>query len=273
MSSNSNQVNLDDLFQQGQQDGQFSQTTVQNLALPDVGLMVQNGLGVPAQDVQSQEVFAVVAVIDDSGSIDAAGNGQILCDGVNHLKRELLSSNAKDDIIIAVISMNHGVIYPFGPLVDLPDLKLWGNYKPDGGTPLYHATVAGSLMLLAKWKEFNDLGAEFRGELVVVSDGQDESNPYRMSPAQAKTGLDDMHRQGERFLAAFMGIANKRSGFDFKQVARDMGFKDRLILTPDNTGHEIREAFNVVSRASKAASQGAQSFSKVAAAGFGSVTP
>lgn len=261
---------LNNLFAGAVQDGSVSGQTALNLQIPGVADALTEVSGVPPLAIQAAEIYGIYVVLDDSGSIASAGNEQVLRDGVNQLKDELWSSANRDEIVMAVTTMNKGVICPWTPLADIPKITA-KNFTADGGTPLYHATITGTLALIAYWQQCQQIGAEFRGTLVVVSDGRDEANPYRLTTAKVATGLKDMRRQNERFMAAFMGIDD--GGYtNFRQIAGEMGFPDNLILTPKNSGSEIRKAFQVVSRASKAASQGAKSFSQVASGGFAAIT-
>jgi hypothetical protein len=253
-------------------DGLISQGTA-NILMNNRGLnsLLQQGLGVPAIQIALSMIYGQVVVLDDSSSIAQAGNEPVIREGVNGLRKELLSSTARDEILIAMNTINGRTICPFTNLKDCPELTP-ANYSASGQTPLYEGTVAGAGLLLTKWREFADAGAEFRGALVVVTDGAHYNPGGKLRPKDVKAALDDMRAQGpERFLALFIGIEDSHT--DFKAVASEMGFADNAILTPKNTGSEIRKAFAVASRASKTASQSAGGFSKVAQGGFGAVTP
>lgn len=266
----SNPANVNALLGGAVDDGLVSGATAAVLKQGSLNTLLQQGLGKPAASIQLAQIFGQVVVLDDSGSIGSAGNEQVVRDGVNHLRKELLSSTARDEILIALNAFNLGVITGFTPLADCPELSD-ANYYANGNTPLYENAIAGAGLLLAKWREFADVGAEFRGALVVVTDGAHYNPCGRIKPEQVRDALEDLKRQGpERFLALFIGIEDGHT--DFKRVALSMGFDDNKILTPKNTGSEIRKAFQVASRASKTASQSAGGFSKVAAGGFGAVT-
>ena len=89
---------------------------------------------------------------------------------------------------------------------------------------------------------------------LIIMDGGDYGSTL-CKPADVKTIIDDMLAQ-ENHIVAAMGISDGTT--DFKAVFRDMGIPDRWILTPGNSGSEIRRAFAVFSQSAVRASQGAQ---------------
>jgi len=99
---------------------------------------------------------------------------------------------------------------------------------------------------------------------VIVTDGA--NNGRGKSASDVRTLVQDMLRQ-ESHIVAGMGIDDGYT--DFRKVFGDMGIPDRWILTPGNTGSEIRDAFRLLSQSVVQASQNAQSFSRTAGGGFG----
>lgn len=77
------------------------------------------------------------------------------------------------------------------------------NYKPSGNTPLYDATIVSAGLLLAKAQEFANIGAQMRGSLLIVSDGEDYGS--KATPREVKQVIDDLLMR-EIFLVMFMGI-------------------------------------------------------------------
>lgn len=256
---------LTTLLQNAQATGLISQASVQSLSAPDIGQVIRAGLGIAAEDFEASEVYGSIVDIDDSGSIRMAGNSQHMRDGVNLLRAELLASNAADDILHLMKTINGEMLYPFGPLGTAPLLDA-KNYNPQKGTPLYDSMIASCGLMMAKWREFSKLGVQFRGSVLFVSDGADEHS--RSTPADVKPVIEDLLRR-EIFIVMFMGIDDGRT--DYRAVAKSVGIPDQWVLTPGSSGSEIRQAFAVASRASKTASQGAQSFSEVIGGGFGTI--
>ena len=267
---NSQPADINALLSGAEQDGHISPQTTAVLKTRNLNALLQQGLGKPAVSVSLAQIFGQVVVLDDSSSIADANNEQIIRDGFNSMRKELISSTARDEIMIAVTQLNRGILVPFTPLVDCVELNS-SNYEGNGRTPQYEGIVTGAGLLLSKWREFADQGAEFRGALVFVGDGAHYNPGGKLRKDDVRQTLEDLRRQGpERFLALFIGIDDGHT--DFKAEGIAMGFDANKILTPKNTGSEIRKAFQVASRASKTASQSAGGFSKVATGGFGAVT-
>lgn len=255
------------LFNDATERGLISQAAAESLNAPDIGRVIQAGIGLPADQFESGEVYLQILMLDDSGSIEMGGNIPHLCEGANLVKRELLASANADEIMLCVMTINGVVLYPFGPLEGAPDLDP-ASYHADKGTPLYDAMISGSGLLLAKWREFAQIGATARGAALWVTDGRDEHS--KQKPGAVKPVINDLTKR-ELFLAMFMGIDDGVT--NFRDVALSCGIGKDFILTPGNSGSEIRRAFRVASRASKIASQGAKGFSQIATGGgFGTIT-
>lgn len=262
---------VEDLFADAE--GEVSAGTLASFAAPDIGAAIQNGMGVNAEAFESSEIFAVVARVDDSGSIRFSGNAEAVRDGMNTLREELSKSQARDEIAMSIGQFNDEPDEPMCPFVSLSAVPVFDaqNYNPNGGTPLYDQVILGAGLLIAKWKEAEANGQQFRGVLLVVTDGAEEHS--RASLAEVQQVMRDLVSK-EIFLPIFMGI-DDRGYTDFRKVAAEMGFPKDLVLTPGSTGREIREAFATVSRASVSASQSAASLSAVKQAGvggFGAIT-
>ena len=258
----SSKTNVGTLFSQAVDRGTLPQGSI--AALKDVGSEIENALGVSAEDVPASEVFLLTIEIDDSGSIRFASNAQFVRDGHNLVLDELARSNKSDDILVHTSYLNGGTLFPYRLLSGAIRLDNT-NYNPMGGTPLYDQTLAVLGTVLAKEQEFANQGVPVRTVTVIVTDGRDEGS--RRSASDVKKLVDALLRS-ENHIIAFMGIDDGVT--DFRAVAREMGIRDEWILTPKNDGHSIRQAFGVVSRISKSASQGAQAFSAAAQGGFGS---
>ena len=233
------------------------------VGLRDLGAEIANALGISVDDVSASEVFLLTMVIDDSGSIRFAGNSDFVRDGHNFVLDELKKSNKGDDILVHTSYLNDGTLFPYCLLGTAKKLDQ-GNYNPGGSTPLYDQSLAVLGTVLAKEQEFANQGVPVRAVTVIITDGADTSS--RRRAAEVATLVRKMI-SAENHIVAFMGIDDGST--DFREVAREMGISDEWILTPKNDGHSIRQAFGVVSRISKSASQGAASFSAVAQTGFG----
>lgn len=256
-------ADANDLLKTAQQEGDLSQKSMQALMNIDIGAQIQAGLGVAAEDVQASEVFLITNLIDDSGSIPAAGNTQHVKDGHNLLLASFSDSKQKESFLVHTRYLNGKILYPFVKLVDAK--KMDGhNYNPGGMTPLYDQTLVTLGTVIAKTKEFEDAGVPGRSITTIITDGADTSSQARAMDVKAV--VKDMLKT-EKHIIAFMGIEDGQT--NFKAIAREMGIEDQWILTPKNDPKEIRKAFNVLSQSAVRASQNAASFSKTALGGFG----
>lgn len=260
----SDTANLDDLFASARNEGSISDESFRLLNLPDLGAKIQQGLGVRVDDIPASEVLLVSLLIDDSGSIHAAGNEPLVIEGHNTIVQALGESKQRSGVVIHTRYLNGTVLYPYTPL-DQAVVMDSRNYSALGGTPLYDETVAILGTVLAKTQEFFDSGVPARSITVIVTDGED-AHSARHRARDVKRIVEDMLRS-ETHIVAAVGLENGRT--DFRKVFRDMGIEDRWILTPGNTKSEIRQAFRLVSQTAVRTSQGRGAFSKTAVGGFG----
>jgi len=256
-------ADVKDLLKTAQQEGDLSQKSMQALVNIDIGAQIQNGLGIAAEDVQASEVFLITNQMDDSGSIEMAGNTQAVKDGHNLLLAAFQDSKQKEGFLVHTRYLHGTVLFPFVKLADAK--KMDGhNYRPNGDTPLYDQTLVTLGSVIAKTKEFEDAGVPARSITTIVTDGADTSS--RSGAAQVKSVVEDMLKK-EKHIVAFLAVDDGST--NFKAIARSMGIRDEWILTPKSDPKEIRKAFNVLSQSAVRASQNAASFSKTALGGFG----
>ncbi len=272
MTSNNSTLNVAQVFGGAASTGEISPQTHALLTAPDLGQKIQAGLGVAADTFQSSEAFLVALELDDSGSIRFAGNSQVVRDGSNEVMKALRGSKSNSDILMLVDMLNRGKIRdakgnPLGfcGIDQIPELDS-NNYDANGGTPLYDKTIEILGTVLAKSEEFKLQGVQVRTATLIVTDGMDEGS--RRGIAEARAIVTDMQKR-EMHIVAAMGIGDDPAQQAlFRQVFTDMGIDPQWILTPSNSPTEIRRAFQVFSRSSVQASQGAASFSRVASLGF-----
>lgn len=253
------------LLKNAAKEGDLSAQSMQVLNQADIGAQIQAGLGIAAEDVPASEAVLVTMMPDDSGSIRfVTGNAQAVRDGHNGVIAALKACKQKDGVLAHTRYLNGEVLFPYRKLDEavLMDQK---NFDPNGGTPLYDQSVVLLGTVLAKWKEFQDVGVPCRTVTFIITDGADEHS--RGGPQQVRAIVQDMLRKEVHIIGA-MGV-DDGGKTSFRQVFRDMGIRDEWILTPGNSPSEIRKAFQVISQSAVRASQNAASFSKTALGGFG----
>ena len=254
--------NLQGLFQQGVDAGTV---TADSLAkLNDLGAEIEQALGIDAQDIPASEVMLLTMEIDDTGSIQGAGNEADVRKGCNTVLDEVGKSTMGDDILVSLQFLIDGLLFPYTQLKSATHLDA-RNYRADGShTPLFDRSMVVLGAVLAKEQEFANQGVPVRTVTVIVTDGADNSSKARASDvAKLVKGM----LQAENHIIAFIGVSD--GSVDFRQVARDMGIQDQWVLTPNSDGHSIRDAFGLVSRASQAASQASANLSQIQQSGFG----
>ena len=241
------------LFDDAHKTGALSATGLATLDVIDLGAQIQAGLGVAVDDVAASEVVLVTMMPDDSGSIAAAGNVAAVRDGHNLVLDALGTSRQAGEVFVHTRYLNGHVLTPYAPLASAVRMTA-RNYAADKGTPLYDQTVVVLGTVLAKTQEFAQAGVPVRSVTLLITDGAD-CGSTRARSADVRALVRDLLAQ-ECHVVAGMGISDGTT--DFRKVFQSMGIPDRWILTPGNSGSEIRRAFNVFSQSAVRAATGAQ---------------
>lgn len=253
------------LLQNAHEDGDLSSGSLNALTkIPDIGAIIQQGLGVPIDSVKSSEVILLNILVDDSGSIQGAGNEQPIRDGHNMLIKALLDSKQQDNIEVINRYLNETVLYPYTPLSMVPKMDS-RNYHANGGTPLFDETAKLLATVIAKAQDFKNNGIQVRTITLILTDGED-MHSRTSTAADVNKIVTDMLRSEDHIVAA-MGFDN--GSCNFKNVFSNMGIPDRWILTANANPSEIRKAFMVFSQSAVRASQSAAHFSQTSLGGFG----
>lgn len=272
--SNSAQ-NIQSLFAGALQGGAIDPAAAA-VVVPNMTANIQAAMGVSVDDVMASSVVLLNLVIDDSSSIEHARNTQIMIDGVNLITDAVgeVGPDGKprakeaDGILCHARFLNRGILYPFIPLTQIT--RLTGqNYCPDGYTPLYDTVAETIAAVVAKTEEFAQNGVPCRSITMIVTDGADVGSTNHRRPESIKPLVDAALRSEQHIIGA-MGIDDGST--PFRDIFGRMGLRDKWILTPKNTTHEIRQAFTLFSRSAVRGSQAANgaAFSQVAAGGFAS---
>jgi hypothetical protein len=256
--------NLQKLFDNSKDEGGLSDTSFQLLSLPDLGAKIQQGLGIAVDDIPASEVFMLSLLVDDSASIESAGNSRLVVDGTNLILEALSASKEQSGILVHTRYLNGCVLNAYTPLADAVRLDA-KNYAATGTTPLYDETVALLGTVIAKTQELADAGVPSRSVTVIITDGAD-CGSQRHDARAVKSIVTDMLR-AEGHIVAAVGLSDGST--DFKRVFREMGIDDRWILTPAANQSDIRSAFRVISQTALRTSQAGPTFSRAAAGGFG----
>jgi hypothetical protein len=207
-------------------------------------------LGISINDVQDTEIMLLTMMPDDSGSIEARGNTQMVLDGHNLVLDALKSSAQKDSILVHTRFLNGHILFPYTPLANAVRLDP-RNYDPRLGTPLFDQFIVLLGTVLAKAQEFAEQGVYVRTATLLITDGADQHSK-KADASMVQKVVSDMLAMEDHLIFA-MGIDDGET--DFAQVFREMGIKDDCILTPLDAVGEVRQAFQVFSQSAVRHSQ------------------
>jgi hypothetical protein len=238
------------------------------VVVPNMTANIQAALGISVDDVQASSVCLTTLVLDDSGSIDAAGNTPVLIDGSNMVLDAVGGSKESDGILAHCRRLNEGIVYPFSPIGQAVRLTSQ-NFRPNGFTPLYDVVAETIAAVIAKAQDFAQNGVPCRSVTCIVTDGADIGSKTHRTPESVKPLIDAALRTEQHIICA-MGIDDGST--NFQDVFTRMGIRPQWILTPKNTPSEVRRCFAMFSKSAVRASQAATGarFSQVNAGGFAS---
>lgn len=257
-------INIKQTFDDAHDEGTLSQASLNALTnIPNIGIAIQNGLGIPVDQVGASEVILLSILIDDSSSM--SGNETAVRDGFNMLITALKDSKQQDNIQVALSYLNQGVILPYTPLDQVPSLTT-KNFSVQGCTPLFKQSVTTLGTVVAKLQDFENNGIQVRSISLIMTDGGDNDSGSTTA-SDVSVLIKDMI-QAEKHIIAGMGFGSDETYF--RGIFSDMGVDDTWVYTANATPAEIRKAFNVFSQSAVRASQSAANFSQTAMGGFGS---
>ncbi len=254
-------TNVNSLFAQAKQEDTLSPAGANLLQSPDLGAVIQAGLGTNVDDISSSSPILVTFLLDDSSSIASGNNEAVIRSGVNMVIDALNDTKSleRDGILVYAGVLNSKV--PISPYVILPNAVRLdsNNFIASGGTPLYDRTIETLGLVLAKAQEFTNAGVACRTITLIVTDGADYGSHKRAKDVAPL--VKDLLRQ-EMHIVCAMGINDGST--DFTKVFTDMGIDPKWILTPGKTPSEIRKAFALVSQSTVRVSQtGGAQYSQV----------
>jgi hypothetical protein len=222
----------------------------QLLDADDVAAKINQGMGVDPDAFQASEVTLVSMLVDDSGSIEYAGNTPNVIAGVNGILDALLGSKAAGTILVHTRLLNGRIVCPFVALQDAPKLGRT-NYTADGCTPLYDAIVEFGGTVAKKTREFLDNGVVVRSISVVVTDGKDEGSK-RNTVADARKVVDSLLASET---AVFCGMGIQLPGTDFNAIFDSMGIRPDSVMLVNSDPKAIRAACHAFSQSAIRVSQ------------------
>jgi hypothetical protein len=125
---------LQSMLGNAKDDGLIDQAALDALNVVDLGTTIQDNLGVDPSAIDSTEVFGMFSLVDDSSSIEDAGNTAVVRTGYNGLLDALMGSQSRDDIIVTTLKLNKGITQV--PTAVCNAVGLGTDYSPYGCTPV-----------------------------------------------------------------------------------------------------------------------------------------
>jgi len=277
--SESTSTNVNELLEQATDEGILSPASLNAINVPNIGAQIQAGMGVNVDAVTAPDPTLVTIIVDDSGSISASGNTEVIRDGLNMVLDELSKAKTSDGILVHIRLLNGDIICPFCPLSEAVV-----NYRLDNknyneakflGTPLYDQVMVLLATVMAKTQEFSDNGVQVKTVTLIMSDGEDVHSRQN-DENDCKRVITDMVKQEIHIVSGF-GVPSYGSGNDdFRDIFESMGIAPQWILSPDmgatqeENGKIIRAALKLFSQSAISVSQtAATSFSQSTLGGFG----
>lgn len=223
-----------------------------SLSAQTTGILINNlstaavagAQGAGLDSLAGDDVTLYVRIIDQSSSMSPFQRTVI--DAANEQLTALAKSKAADSILMSSILFDTkvSVLHSYLPLSAVKAFDA-ATYTPGGSTALYDATLDGITAAVSYAQSLRDAGIRVKIVVVVLSDGKDNQSTH--TATAVKQVVEDLLKQ-EVWTFAFVAF-----GMSGKSVAAQMGFPN--VLDEQATAHDIRLAFDTVSKSVIGASQ------------------
>lgn len=213
--------------------------------IQDPNVVGQACIGVPVENLDTDDPTLLAIVLDGSGSMEDATDGVIK--GFNEgLLGGLVGAKGGSEIIASLWIFNDQSDSVFAHVkveeVEKLDRR---KYRPFGSTALYDTTLKAITGLQAYAVTLQQAGIIPRCLVVVVSDGAD--NASRRTASEVRSVIQSCLRQ-ENWTFGFAGAKTfEGASVDFNKVAKNMGIES-IIVVDAATPHDWRQLFSLVSK-------------------------
>lgn len=207
----------------------------------------------PEYESEENRLKLVGILIDDSRSIETAGNREIMIEKHNSIIDALKLTKEVADILLRTQYLNGFVLNDWNLVFDALKMDK-RNYSTDNATPLYDSTVNLLGNLVVETRAAKDRGQTSQFNLLIVSDGADTSST-KNSASDVKSLVTDIFVDNHQLrpnTIAFMGLDDGET--DYMKIANEMGIDDTRvnkkgekimqIITPNDSPTSIRRAFD-----------------------------
>jgi hypothetical protein len=241
--------NLDDIFEAAYEDGLTNDTL--DLVASNLNVQTIGSIGIPLNQLSSNEVTLAMNIIDMSGSMAPFAADLIQAYNDDYLAA-MAGSTSATDILVSTILFNHRIelLHGYVNLLDAPPL-VRRVYDPDGTTALYDAVAQGLTNMVLYSQHLRQMGVMVRCIVLVYSDGED--NASRQPAASVRRAAEELLRH-EIFTLAYVGFKSggiSQSGLE--QLADSIGFRETLSSGLSHS--DLRRVFHMASASTIRTSQ------------------
>lgn len=210
-------------------------------------------LAMNAALVKTSNVYLIVLVLDDSTSVRDAGAEDDVIEATNLFIRDLKETKGSSDVLIAIMTLNRGVIREWERIEDAREISS-AEYSADGGTPLYSTVVQAHEMVVNAAAELVGAGHQARSITLTITDGDDTGSSVSLE--ETRVIIEGLHETRHHIIAG-MYRGNAKEG-----IFLDMGMMPNWIVPAGSTGAELMQAIRRLSQASSSASKSTKAFDR-----------
>lgn len=247
--------------------GELSKDALKALQSVD-GITAEIGVAMGNQLIDVGDVLLLSILVDDSGSISAAGNTNAVMKGHNRIIQIVMEAGVMQNVLLQTKYLNGRVINDYRPLVNAVPLD-GETYRERefGGTPLFRQTIVLLGAVAAKTQELRDRGKTARSITLIITDGDDQHSG-NITAQHVKWVVNDL-RNTKQHIIAGMGVED--GGTNFRQIFREMGIPDQWHLPPSASEDKILEVLQDFGQVAAQASLNPAAFERLAlGSGFSS---
>jgi hypothetical protein len=208
-----------------------------------------------------KELTLVGLIVDDSSSIDSAGNTKAVVDGHNSFLEQI--RQAPGNVRYKRMFLNAVEQGGFKDPKEVELLEPFVNYHPTGNTPLFLSTVSALEEIEREAKELRSQGFTVRVVVLVFTDGRDNQSAGTTA-ANVKALVEPMLASGECIVG---GCAVNDRRTNFWEVFASMGIPKQWIMILEGGG-QISEAMTTMGHTTSFSTGGAGDFLHTSRTGF-----
>lgn len=214
--------------------------------------------------VPQRELLLVRLLVDDSGSIESAGNTQAVIDGYNSFLEVLRDSPSDVRVSRWFLNSRLGGGRSFRRPADSPLLSR-EIYQPGPCTPLFARSVESLESVLEAARQAVEQGYIVRTMTFIFTDGADNASGG-VTAVSVRNIVNAMLSTGTHIVGA---CAVNDGCTNFWQVFAEMGIPERWVKVLKSDHREIRRSFRQMGAMASHSSMGGDSFTEVSETGFG----